>query len=484
MSCYRKLCIRALSVTVLMWPVGHAGAASIVSSTRWMLLSAPLSPTSYAECQALNNEFMDIVRPLQAEEDACWTSAGQSNAPILMRGDCLYASCVAVCSALAEARDKMSREVQTCHDRVRAYEEEERRRSEAARREERREREAQRKEDRRERATARNRDVYPGQYVDPKVGAIMAIGKVIGSIFFGNSRSDRDRDKDIQRKIEKQNQEIERQQAALRERQAAEQREKQAAEQRERDKADQATYERLVKEVAELKSAANKISTAIDFARNPFLTAAEKGSEGLTSLLTGTAADAVYPGKERADGRYNVVAEVVESARARALSGNPFAEKISGTAMTGIQKIHGKMLNDLDQATNDIKKFGRDDVPVSRGGSAPILRSTPLPSGSQVEPDRSVSYPDRNPFAETEPSVSYYDPDTRVRIEVPSGHVLYREPESRRLVVMNVQEIQTSAHVGDDPKLGDKGCSATGIGIVTPVCEKERRKTNNPFRAR
>ncbi len=35
--------------------------------------------------------------------------------------------------------------------------------------------------------------------------------------------------------------------------------------------------------------------------------------------------------------------------------------------------------------------------------------------------------------------------------------------------------------VGDNPKLGEKGCSTTGVGIVTPVCEKKRRAKKNPF---
>jgi hypothetical protein len=49
--------------------------------------------------------------------------------------------------------------------------------------------------------------------------------------------------------------------------------------------------------------------------------------------------------------------------------------------------------------------------------------------------------------------------------------------------VVDYAQMTDSSPSGDRPELGEKGCGATGIGIVTPECEKKRRLKANPFSA-
>lgn len=456
-----------LGTTVLTCLAGQASSAPFIPSTRWILLGSPLFPTSHEECRALSQQFSEIIQQLSADHDACLQDAPKDDHA---SGGCSKASCQALHTARDEAQKKSLREAQTCSARVSAYLDEKRREAaEAERQRSTAQREAREEDTRRARRDQERAQDEARRKADEERRERERVSE--------RDQRERDARNDEERRARdladaRKRDELEARLAVLRE--------KQTAEQHQRSKVDRATYDRLAKELTTLKNAGNKISTAIEFAKNPFAAAAEKASNSLSSAVTGAAIDAMLPGKEGSNSRYDAVAEVVDAARTRALSGNPFAEKISGAAMEGVRKIHGKLLGELDQAGADIKNFGREDASASRS-KAPVVRAVPTsPSGGGAAAP-SISYSGRNLFAENPARGNYYDPDTRVTLEIPSGHVLYREPESRRLIVMNSEEVGTSAPVGDNPKLGEKGCSTTGVGIVTPVCEKKRRAKKNPF---
>ena len=470
--------LRVLSGIALLWFARELCAAPMFPSTRWILLSSPLSPTSYEECQALNQKFSEIISQLSADHEECLQGAPRDDQGA--GGTCSKTSCQALHTAMDEARKKASREGQTCSARLSAYLEEKRKEAaEAERRRSAPEREAREDDARRTKRDRERAQEESGRKADQDRRERERASERERRDVSDRERRERDARNDEERRVREladaqKRYELEARLAALRE--------KQAAEQRERDKVDRATYDRLVKEMTVLKDAGNKISTAIDFAKNPFATAAEKASDRLSSAITGKAVDALLPGKEGSDSRYDAVAEVVDSARARALSGNPFAEKVSGVAMEGIHKIHGKLLGELDRAGADIAKFGREDATASRS-TVSVVRPVPSAYGGGVS-NPAPSQPANNPFNEVSAPTRYYDPDSRITLEVPTGHVLYREPESRRLVVMDPVQITDNAVIGDRPALGERGCSATGVGIVTQVCEKKRRAKKNPFSGR
>jgi hypothetical protein len=165
--------------------------------------------------------------------------------------------------------------------------------------------------------------------------------------------------------------------------------------------------------------------------------------------------------------------DVVQSV---AMMSNPFASEISKQSFSGIENIQGRALGEFDRASESMASLGREE-PKSLYGPVPVLRFTPSHSGG-------VGYPDANPFVNPAPVITYQEPESRQTYEVASGHVLYRTPETGRLSVVRYSNVDVTTSGGDQPDLGEKGCSTTGVGIVTPECEKWRRARVNPFASR
>jgi len=209
------------------------------------------------------------------------------------------------------------------------------------------------------------------------------------------------------------------------------------------------------------------VSTALEYARNPFLAPAADAVQGGITKTMDAAIDHALPVPESHDQDYDRAADIIDKARSKALEGNPFAEKISGMAMEGITKIHHKTLGELDQASQAIENFGHEDAGANSGATG-----------------RSPSYPATNPFAAPSAPATYYDPNARTTLEIPAGSVLYRAPDTGQISVICYADLSDIPATGDQPLLGEAGCGATGVGIVTPECEKRRRARANPFGAK
>jgi multidrug efflux pump subunit AcrA (membrane-fusion protein) len=463
---------RLLIAAALCCLAGQATAGNFYfPSTRWIMLSSPWSPKSYEECQALSQEFSEITRELNAQHEECLQGAPQDQpggGPI-----CSRTSCQALHTARDSATKKSSEEGQTCRQRVSAYleskrreEAEARKRQEEAERETREEdtRRAKRDQERAQDETKRkaDRDRRDREYKDEQ------------------ARRDReDRERDARRDAERREQEA-REKA---ERQAQEAKDaaryqrdvlraQMEAKQREKDKGDQAAYEKELEAMRALK--AGGIAGRVTLSKNPFETAARLGAREMDREFLDAGLDASLPfGEQKHDIRHDASAAAVNVMQSVALRPNPFAKEVSKTAMHGVQTIQRKVLGEMDKAAQAIEEFGRDDAAASRG-TGPVFRpASPPPSHSA-----------RNPFSPPTPATTYQDPDTRVTLEVPSGHVLYRAPETNRLTAVSYAQVSESSISGDRPELGEKGCSATGVGIVTPECEKKRRAKANPFSAK
>jgi len=70
----------------------------------------------------------------------------------------------------------------------------------------------------------------------------------------------------------------------------------------------------------------------------------------------------------------------------------------------------------------------------------------------------------------------YVDPSSQTQYKVPPGSVLYRDPDSRRLEVINAAALAGMPAHGDNPAAGELACSTTGLGVITPACEAQRMK--------
>lgn len=457
---------------------GPAWASSFnFPSTRWIMTSAPLWPKSSEECSALNQEFYSIIRDLSAQHDECLADAPRDE--IGEGGTCSKTSCQALHTARDKASKKSSEEGRICQERLQKYldkkrkeEVEERKRQEAKEREaredeaarskrkadrERQDREDQAAQDKRERDKQAEREREERAERDTRAEQQKA----------DQARWTRDSNNQPERA---------RLEALL-----AQQRAQQAAEQRERDKRDSTLYDKLVKELAAAKEIKGQLSSALDFARNPFKSVAELSAEAVASSAVNLSVNPFLSDREGSNSTYDLTAMVVDSARSRALAGNPFAERMSGMAMDGVNQVHRRVLGEFDSASVAIMQFeGGSNI------SGPVFRpSTPAPrsGGNEVAPSPSTSYPSQNPFNTTSAASTYYDPDSSANLDVPAGHVLYRDPETSRLSVVNLTSLSNPPASGDRPELGEKGCGTTGVGIVTAECEKKRRQKANPFKA-
>jgi hypothetical protein len=113
---------------------------------------------------------------------------------------------------------------------------------------------------------------------------------------------------------------------------------------------------------------------------------------------------------------------------------------------------------------------------VARAQVRQVAQPAPQPA-----PQSFASTSTENPFGRRSTPVTYDDPESGTRFDISPGHALYRDPATRRLRVVSLAELPAGAGRGDQPGAGKLGCSATGVGIVTPECENTRRARANPF---
>jgi hypothetical protein len=186
-----------------------------------------------------------------------------------------------------------------------------------------------------------------------------------------------------------------------------------------------------------------------------------------------------------------------DALRSKALSANPFADKVSGLAMEGVNKIHRQVLGQADELGKQVESFGKEDL---NKGSQSVLRISPppRPAAGSTASDRAqtvgenlVGSQSRNEqvalAAQSTPAtrnrfnapVVYEDPDTGQSFNIPSGHTLYRNPATADLYVVEESQVQRSQEDGRMVN-GQIRCSMSGKGLVLAECER-RRKMKNPF---
>lgn len=519
-------------VSLLQWtPANARDVLSLFPSTRYLILSSPWRPTSNDECSALQQEFSAEVSGLTGQHQAC---LADTPADPNEGGSCSKASCQALHSAMDSASRKSSAETSLCRQRVGEYlaaqrqEAEQRRKTaEAA------EREAK---DREREDAARKAKTEADRQKDDK------------------SRRDRDAERDRDRKAQEARDQRDRQEADARqtkdkaEREAARVKaDKESADRASADKearnqaraaqdaADQARreseralaqaryeaelahvretaakVERENKEqalyldlVIKLKDGKDKVSMTKEFIENPFKKAAEMAGDAVVGKLVDKGLDLAAPiGPEKEDSRYEAVAAGVDAARGTALGGSPAADKISGAALEGINKINRQVLGQLDDLGKQMDQIGKGETrsagttpstyspsPPPRTSGGEVVRpraaaETPNPFRRETNNDRVAAaspegMPTVNPFVKRGGGSTYDDPDTGRTYSIPSGHILYRNPGTGALSVVEDAQVRRSS---DDDWMedGQPRCSASGKGRVLAECEK-RRKTKNPF---
>lgn len=256
---------------------------------------------------------------------------------------------------------------------------------------------------------------------------------------------------------------------------------------------------------------------------NPFKAVLDLASDKGARKVTNSAIDRVHIGPEAKNPSYDTTAIVVDEARQVALSGNPFAERAASIAMEGVNRVNRQVQGALDQVAKDYAAVGMDS-PVTSASSGTRLQVTPLPVGGAREPAATApaGRDSVNPFASRKPAppetestqiaivnvdsarsraspadtsvdslapvrstsapaspaaqaVVHYDPESKEYYTIPLGYTLCRNTSSRRLSVVPMESVGASN--GD----GDNGCSGNGLGAVTPACEAQRQKAENPF---
>lgn len=455
--------------------------------------NAPINPTTYEECNALSEQFRQLIRGISADHDECLKDAPRGDRG---GGTCSKASCQGLHTARDEANKIASSENRLCQDRLSIYRENKRiqeseyRSQQEAQQRQAREAEQSRQQQAYEADLAQQRQAREArtayeqamraeqqkaaaireynqrrqQEKAAKAQALTGMANALGELFSSGETESAGSGQDQS----EQGRAIQDQQTA----QARERLEKHARGERKvkeaketRARLESSLYDQLA---AQLESAGSlhdsyqNIKRAIE---SPVEAALEQAGGSANSAVMNNAVAAAMEGtEERPNREYDAAANSLNRTRAAGMAGNPVADAVSGTAMEGINSMHRRAFGEMEKGDKAVNSYMDDLNRESRSsnGSGQMLRSTPAPRGGGAS-----AYTSDAP-------VSYYDPDTRKTLEVPSGHVLYREPDTKRIVVVSASQIpeQTS---GDRPELGNKGCSKSGIGIVTPVCEKKRR---------
>jgi hypothetical protein len=234
---------------------------------------------------------------------------------------------------------------------------------------------------------------------------------------------------------------------------------------------EQSLYDRLSKE---LRDDYTQIKQTKDIAAadNPFLKAVEiverRTAGGALDIAVGQA----IPGLSGHDTTMDNTTFASNEIRSLALASNPFAKIISRIAADGVTAAGNKILGNADQVANDIRNFSIDTPnPFSTSQSKSLLTSSPSTgSASSNSSYASTS----NPFDGAVQPTTYVDPATHASYEIPVGDILYRDPNTQQLSVINPAQLSNPSISGDDPTAGTQGCTTTGLGVVTPACEAQR----------
>lgn len=478
----RSGCMAALGVLFVMANVLSAEAAQpwdLIPSARYLVLSSPWRPTSYDECNALYQEFAQEIAMLNAQHDACLQDSPSDESS---GGSCSKISCQGLHSARDSAYRRSNDETSTCRRKVSEFQAEQRReeqrrqqaeadraRAEAERAREENERKARREAERqKDEQERRDREARRGRERQER-----------------EARDERERQEQTARsKAESERRE--------RERLAQETQAKAARERQER-------YERYLEVLQQAQEARDQVDTAIELVKNPFDKIKEMATDALSDTLVEKALDeTVSIGPEKHDSRYDAVAAGADKARSTALADNPFADKVSGQASAGVQKIHRQLLGQMDELGRQMDRISSTDTaPPKATGSD--FRPTPPPStSSQSRPANSDnpftkrSTPGAvaltegagtaaafNPFEKRRTGAPGFDSSDGVdAVYIPSGYTLYRNPSTDRLTVVRESDVKPSK---EDDRIvdGQLRCSASGRGIVLAECEKQR--ASNPF---
>jgi hypothetical protein len=293
------------------------------------------------------------------------------------------------------------------------------------------------------------------------------------------------------------------------------------AERRQREQEEARAKEReeawgLVKKAYEAK---NELAAAVETARDPV--GAVEGK--IRSELEETHAT---PDEEGLND-YRFAQKGAKKLNSLSIRSNPFAKVASGAALKEVGRQHTTTSRGLDRLGEQIQDFTPGDLrsisnPFASSASAtrqslPAQGDTPTPQTADVDTPAASASPQRvdaveevppapgasarpvpgvNPWASdvfettpasrtshgtAPPSRTYVDPDIMTEFVIPAGHVLYRDPVTRKLRVVRRSTLEQIPSSSDRPEAGTDGCGTTGLGIITPECEKKRQK--NPFAA-
>jgi hypothetical protein len=446
-----------------------ASAASfdyVVNPSRY-IFSAPISPTDPEECARLSQRFSEVIRDYSVTHDDCLSGAPRDDGSD--GGTCSKSTC----QYLHDLRDKASKwaaeKNQECQKRLGEYQQ--RKREEEA--------EARRREQARLEREAR--------YAREEAERLQRVRT-------REAESDR-----------------------------AETERKREEAKRKAEQAEEAA--RKAKEALNLWDTGNKtrklVTDPVGYLQGKAVAKVETTVRGET------------PAQSYAD--YQLMLDRVKEMNELSKRGNPFAAKLSDRAFDEVGRIHGSTLNQLDSAMGQVRNFeatapsipasnpfrptpiksmggGADTAsvelapapatnPFARGGKSQPVKETQqtgreeengsgdsgmtASSGSATRvppventPDRpraspATAAPSANPFAVAR-TQRYLDPVSKVEYVIPPEHVLYRDPKSKKLIVVKRSELSQTPKDGDRADQGEKGCSQSGLGVVTPECEKKR----------
>lgn len=522
MSFPARVVLAILSLAPIVSAYGQDLLSSIPSA-RYLLMSSPWSPTSYGECDALQQEFSQEVAQLNAQHEACLQGAPSDDPN--GGGSCSKASCQAVHSARDAASRKSVAETGICRKRVGEYlaaqrrEEEARRRAQEAAEREARQREREEAERKAAREAERRQDDRrrADEDAERRREQELADARADRERREQQARSAAERDskarEDAAAKAKADKDAAERAQresewAAIRAQQEAAnalafaRAEKARVEREEREKN---LYADLIVQLKEKKDQVELAGHVIDtFKENPFRTAVKKlAAEGAAAVVGSKAVEkavdrATPIGPEKHDSRYEAVVAMTDEARSQALSTNPAAEQVSGLAAEGVHQINRKVLGQIDELGRQMDRVSASDasprkpgsqtyVPPRTGGPASMSTSSSSANpfrresttGQQTAASNSSAASSSAQQDRSSASTTFDDPDSGRSYVVASGQSLYRNPGTGSLSVVNDTGIATS-DTGDRMVNGQLQCSASGKGRVIPECEKKRK--HNPFK--
>lgn len=194
---------------------------------------------------------------------------------------------------------------------------------------------------------------------------------------------------------------------------------------------------------------------------------------------------------EHHDEGYAAMTTIADEGRRHIPATNPFAKEVSSLSFRAIKQVHQGALGVLEQVTQQIETFApQTAASAASSTSSPDLAAAWLgnqgsPSALATDGPAPVDQPpsSANPFSTTASETSYIDPASKTNYRIPTGHTLYRDTSGAELRVVRLADVRPKAGAvsGDRPAAGEQSCSADGVGVVTPECERKRAKGKNPF---